>query len=735
MRKRSFVWLKEALCFYFCVLVFFISSCGGDAAKVGLSARPSNTTCLADNFFTKNLSIENAFPGLEFEFPISVNQDPLSGAFYVVEQNGLVKKVTYDSDSGFIATIFLDLRDEVYGVNDTYNWEFGLYSLVFHPNFLVNRRVFLTYVEDPQDGDVCGDFVLAEYQVNPDFKTVDTSTKLEIFRVTPSCFYFRDWPKKVSFHQGGRIQFDENGYLILGLGDLSDYEASQDLFSFSGKFLRFDIDSGIPYAIPPENPFFAGGALPEIYAYGFRNPWQWTYDLVENELWVGDVGSALWEEVNLLVEGGNHGWPLSEGSACFVEDCDALNFVEPFHFYSHEEGCAITMGPIYRGNKFPELYGKLLFGDFCTGHFYSLDKNEGKMSVEFLGNLPNAFSLASFGEDKNNEVYLVDRSGKIYKLVNFFNQETLPEKLSETGCFENKDPTIPAKGLISYEVNVPFWSDGAIKRRWFALPDEAKVRIDDQGEWEMPIGSVLIKELEKNGIKLETRFFVHLPEIGWKGFSYEWNVDGSEAFLVPSIGSIVALEDEVDWEIPSRSQCLRCHTQASGRVLGLENIQLNRSKLFDSTGIYANQLSTYNHIGLFENNYDNDILTYQSLPDFSKIEIADLAEVDLEVLAKAYLHTNCSMCHRPDGTALGFEDFRYKTPFSEMNLCNVVPATTDFDLENARLIVPGDLEKSILWRRFYILDYRKMPPLGKDLIDPLGADILKRWIESLKACS
>jgi uncharacterized repeat protein (TIGR03806 family) len=249
--------------------------------------------------------------------------------------------------------------------------------------------------------------------------------------------------------------------------------------------------------------------------------------------------------------------------------------------------------------------------------------------------------------------------------------------------------------------------------------------VNAEGDWEFPVGTVLMKRFRLGGKLIETRLLMRHEDGEWAGYSYEWDAGGRDATLL--LGEKTKAVGGVTWTYPSRSQCLQCHTQAAGRVLGPETWQMNRDAFYPSTGRTANQLLTFEHVGLFAEPLGAEPESLPALPD-----PWDAGE-PLEERARSYLHANCSHCHRPGGTARGNADFRFDTPFAEMNICDV-ESDNDLGVAGARLLLPGDPSRSIISLRMHATDTNRMPPIGRNVVNEAGADLIDAWIESLASC-
>jgi uncharacterized repeat protein (TIGR03806 family) len=324
--------------------------------------------------------------------------------------------------------------------------------------------------------------------------------------------------------------------------------------------------------------------------------------------------------------------------------------------------------------------------------------------------------------------------------------------LSATGCVDPKDPTRPAPGLIPYDVASPLWSDGAAKERFLALPELGRIHIkdckrdtkacapfaaggspEDEGDWEVPVGTVLVKTFSIGGKRVETRLLIRFGADTWIGYSYRWRKDQSDAEVLPD--AVAAVTDPVDdgmggtqtWTFPSRAQCLQCHTTEAGVSLGLETVQLNRDFRYPSTGITANQIATLERIGVFDETLPSPLAPPLPAPGPTATEAA------LTASARSYLHANCAICHRPGGNFSEI-DLRFATAFKDTGLCNVAPARGDAGVMGALRLVPGDPAKSLLSIRMHRTDKSRMPQIGTSVVDVAGTGIIDQWIRAVKAC-
>ena len=314
-----------------------------------------------------------------------------SGRLFIVEQGGRIHIV---SDGALLETPFLDIADRVVAVSEA-----GLLGLAFHPNYQINGRFFVNYVQEGPSG---LETVVAEYAVSPqDANLALKASEKIILR----------FQQDTNQHNGGMLEFGPDGFLYIGTGDGGFAQDSlgkgQDLGTLLGKILRIDVDSDTPYAVPPDNPFVGAPGRDEIWAYGLRNPWRFAFDRLTGRLIAGDVGRTRREEVDIIVRGGNYGWNIMEGTLCFrpSSNCSTEGLILPIHEYDHDLGCSITGGYVYRGTAIPSLWGKYVFGDFCAGWLWTLTEiSPGQWQREPL--LHTDLLISSLGEDETGELYV-----------------------------------------------------------------------------------------------------------------------------------------------------------------------------------------------------------------------------------------------------------------------------------------------------------------------------------------
>jgi len=701
----------------------------------GLDARPSNTSCIAPARTTGSLTIstQRAFPNLSFTVPVALMQAPGDATrWFVVEQSGGVR--VFDNNAGVSAsTQFINASSLIrYQANS----EMGLLGMAFHPNFPSNPRVYLSYTTGTSP------LVLrvAEFQT-PDGGLTLTPTPVQTILTI-------NQPE--TNHNGGGIAFGPDGFLYIGVGDGgggNDQHGAigngQLLTTLLGKMLRIDISgstAGAAYRIPADNPYVASSSLcgvtgtgpqncPEIYAYGFRNPWRWSFDRQTGQLWVGDVGQSALEEHNRVVRGGNYGWRCFEGTNNTGMACgNPSSTLPPVAQYGRTEGASTTGGYVYRGTAVPGLVGRYVFGDFVSGRIWHI-ANDTAPTATMTGGLDTNFGISSFGEANNGELFLLSYSnGQIHSIggTTTGGGSGVATQLSATGCVNAGNATQPASGLIPYTPRAAFWSDGAVKDRWIGLPNGQNITVASDGDWGFPNGTVLVKNFRLGQQLIETRLFMRHPDGVWAGYTYEWNGAQTDATLVTG-GKTVTVAGQT-WIFPSGAQCLQCHTEVAGRALGLETRQLAFNITYPATGRDANQLVTHNTI---------NTLSPPIAAPASEVPYPDPYGTagTLAERARSYLHTNCSQCHRFGGPTPVALDLRYSMTFGATATCDVVPTAGDLGIANARLIAPGEPARSVLLARMNRRDANQMPPLASARVDDAGVALVRDWIQSLANCN
>lgn len=371
------------------------------ATDPAVTPLPATPVPAADVAFPPMMTLESVAEG--FTRPVYVTHaGDGSGRVFVVEQRGriYILRGTQREEQPF-----LDIESRVGSRGN----EQGLLGLAFHPRYTENGQFFVNYTN------LEGDTVIARFQASGD--TADPNSETILLQID------QPYPN----HNGGQVAFGPDGYLYIGTGDGGSsgdpLDAGQRLDTLLGKILRIDVDQGVPYAIPPDNPWASGnGGLPEIWAYGLRNPWRFSFDRATGDLYIGDVGQNRVEEISFQAAGTpggmNFGWRITEGSDCFRgQDCNTTGLVPPIAEYDHSKGCSVTGGYVYRGEAFPQLQGVYFFGDFCSQLIWALHRDAAGNWA--MAELPKSgAAISSFGEDEAGELYLTSlQDGIVYRVV------------------------------------------------------------------------------------------------------------------------------------------------------------------------------------------------------------------------------------------------------------------------------------------------------------------------------
>lgn len=721
-------------------------SSASSASSTSSVAPPETAMCLANQFEQPaDLGLQRIVPDGYFDKLTGLSFLPgNNNVMYITEQEGKIWRAELDGDA-FSATELVDLNDLNNPNGQPYNIfvgtglncnECGLFSLAFHPDFDENGYIYASFTSG-DDADSLHSYII-RMRSDDGGLTLARDASGNVFQED---IYNVNQPTMT--HNNGQVKFGPDGYLYVGFGDGGPggdpRNHAQTLDNPYGSILRLtDEGEPAPGNLPAEQTDQLH-PLPEIFAYGLRNPWQWSFDRETGDIWAGDVGQAQVEEINRIVNGGNYGWPCFEGLRTYRDSCGNDGpFIDPVWDQTHVDGRSITGGFVYRGEALPSIYGVYLFSDFVSGIIWGLIADEDG-NYERVQLLPSGQQVTAFAEDNAGELYILDYGeGGIYRLVAPEpnpDLQPLPNFLSMTGCVNPSAPELPAEHLIPYEINEPFWSDGAEKERYMVLPegasialgsDQADATYEELANFELPIGTTLVKNFRLDGRLIETRLLLNQENTGWTGFSYQWLDDGSDAVLLDG-----QLEEPVGggqmWIYPSRAECSQCHTSAAGVSLGLEAQQLSKEIVNPNTGMFQNQLDYFEELGLFAEPLDD------GLKEMSMADSKDTSE-SLEDRARSFLHSNCANCHRPGGVTQSALDFRYEIGGWYMNLCNATPEQGDMDIPGARLMVPGDPDSSILWHRLVSEDEHRMPPLGSNVVDQESADLIYDWIASVAAC-
>ena len=745
-----------------------------------------------------------AFPNLSWESPIAALPWPGSTSeLMVAEMDGRIFRLPdNDTATPVQLTTTLDIRDRVWYMN----WDQGvpthkhggILGCAFHPQFgqgVSKDYLYVYYLYQPSD--------------NPD-ALIDSNNpyydRLSRFTWNPATSSFNPASELILIqqfdtakgHDGGGLVFGGDGFLYLSLGDEGTESADSTPHTQkindrvrSGVW-RMDVDmrggavshpivnqpAEPPlqageinvntidhtytqgYYIPNDNPWVGvAGALEEYYAVGLREPHRMTYDAVGNRFWIGDVGAASWEEVDVLDQPGlNFQWNYKEGTADGVRAKPAPLIGTdrgPAYQFDHTQGNCIIGGYVYRGTAIPELAGKYIFGDNSTQLYYALEYDPVTKAATAVTQIGKGRAgalwdgISSFGVDSKGELFLLQMGagasggGKISRIkrAGTLTGETweYPPLLSQTGLFSDLATLTPAQGMIPYEVNMPLWSSGLSKKRWVMIPNDGvpnspaeQITYSENHAWQLPVGTVFVKHFARpdTGAPLETRLFVRGND-GWGGVTYKWRAGGNEADLIEDgLVEPLTLDGQTfNYLYPSRNQCWQCHQAGTGPVLGFRTRQLNRSVTYPG-GVTANQIESFSAAGFIPRNLKAADLA-------SVITSGDVRDPDLsdEKYVRSYLDSNCSHCHQPDGSARAFFDARLITPLANQSLvCG--PLIDGLGLPAPAVIKPGSLDNSVLFQRISSHSSSvMMPPIARGPVDYASVSRVANWILSMNADS
>lgn len=390
------------------LLTALIAGCSPTQATQAPVAPPPNAS---DAPRLESLLLERVLGPYEAEEPTSMIFGN-SGNILVAEQAGRVWYLRQEHLSGADILVLetVDLRDRV----SRRGSEEGLLGLAFDPND--DRHLYVYYSAANPRRSVVSRFSYGPRRGPAEGEAADPATELVILEIG----------QPYSNHNGGQIAFGPDGYLYIGLGDGGSagdpLGSGQDTSTLLGSILRIDVSSATPaqpYAIPPDNPFADGGGRPEIWAYGLRNPWRFSFDRENGNLWAGDVGQNEWEEIDIIKRGGNYGWSILEGNHCFRprEGCDREGTIPPVWEYSLDGApCSVIGGYVYRGDAIPWLRGAYVYGDFCSGKVYGLRYQDGQVT-EHKELADTGLRIMSFAQDPAGELYLLSQSEGMYRLA------------------------------------------------------------------------------------------------------------------------------------------------------------------------------------------------------------------------------------------------------------------------------------------------------------------------------
>ncbi len=669
-------------------------------------------------------TVEKTFTNIQWRAPIFVTPEPDSDHLLIVlaggEKERPSKILRVPDDAGTAQTeTFLTVSNRL------------IYSVAFHPGYRTNGQLFV--FTHCSTGEYARTNRISRFSVGREAsRHCDPLSEHIII----------EW--RSEGHDGGGIVFGHDGMLYISTGDgTSDSDGwvtGQDLSELLGGVLRIDVDrtdGTKAYSIPKDNPFVGWtNARPENWAYGLRNPWRMSIDQKTGAIWVGNNGQDLWETAHLIRRGENYGWSVYEGSHPFYlnRKQGPTSPVRPTIEHSHADFRSLTGGVVYYGDRFPELNGFYVYGDYSSGEIWGA-RHDGSR-VKGLRQLAQTdLQITAFAVNHDGELLIADHAGALYRLVRSPKQRLthkFPTRLSETGLFVSTKDHRVEPALIPYSVNAPGWADGASVERFMALPDDCRIG-------HFTNGAVLVQTLSlerevgkaASRQRVETRLLTRQSG-QWVGYSYRWDDHQSDATLVGAKGDekVFVIKDPHSpggnrrqaWRYPSRAECMTCHSRAANFVLGLTELQLD--KVHDYGGVRNEQLRTLKHIGVFTG----------TLPKSSTNALVNPydSSQNLDRRARSYLHANCSVCHVEAGGGNSKLELGFTAARERLNLFGARPQHDTFGIDNAMLVFPGDPDRSILFQRLSRRGRGQMPPLVTTVVDERAVALFRDWIGGTK---
>ncbi len=674
---------------------------------------------------------ERIYPAVPLLEPVGLYFEPLTNWVLVVEHMGKLRAFP-NRPSADKATVIADFSKLTGPGGEAF-------SIVFHPGFATNRLVFAALLSK------------------------QPKRSMGVWRMTMKAPSAPDAPPQVDLdgavrlldwwsdgHNGCDLHFGPEGFLYVSAGDGAapappdSHKTGQSIDDLMSSILRIDVDhlaDGKAYSVPKDNPFVnRPGARPEVWAYGFRNPWRMAFDPRDGALWIGDVGWEAWEMLFRVPSAGfNGGWSIMEGPMRVNSTWPVgpTPIQPPLWSYPHTEGASITGGRFYRGRALPELRDHHVFGDYESGKIWSILWRDG--AVVSRGELTlTTHRVVSFANDLEGEVCYTDLSGGgIHRLVRNTTKAvsgSFPRLLSEAGLFRSIATLDPAPGVEPYRIAAPSWADHARADLSVAIPGTATASTRDKAT--VPDGTVFMRTLTmemKAGDPASARHIetqlLHFERSRWNAYTYRWNDGQTDAELVPKEGAEKSLiiddpaapggRREQNWRFQSRTECFRCHLDRFGTVVSFIPQQLAAV-----AGGAETELGRLKRLGVIDGKTDAGPWNLASPHD---------ASAPLDLRARSWLHANCGHCHRRDANASVMIQLHGAVTPAQMFAIDVAPSRGGFGLTDAKIVAPGAPENSALLYRAATTASGRMPIVGSSVVDEPGLALLSRWVESLGA--
>lgn len=728
--------------------------------------------------------IRRVYPDLKIGSPVALAHEPGSRSILAILHDWKGNKSTL---------VRFGDRQDIRQVETLATMDSFAYDLTFHPKFQENGYLYLSDKtpegQDPRKVRVRR-FTLPRGQGlgvrSPNLQPSTLNQPGSI--VSGSERTIIEWVS--DGHDGAALAFGLDGMLYVTSGDgTSDSDINlvgQEMSLLVSKLLRIDVDhpdAGREYSVPKDNPFVGiPNVRPETWAHGFRNPWKMTVDGKTGHVWVGMNGQDLWETAYLIEKGANYGWSAYEGSHPFYPNrkLGIGKLTQPTVEHHHSEARSLTGGIVYYGSKHPELQGAYIYGDYSTGKIWGV-RHDGRKILWHRELADTSVQIAAFATDSDGEILIADYRGDqsaIYTLEptpKDLPPADFPKRLSETGLFNSVKGHVPHPALIPYTVNAPLWSDNAYKERFIALPGrDSSITMTAERGWEFPERSVMVKSfaLETREGDASSRRWIETRLLAkeqgeWVGYSYIWNDAQTEAVLADKKG-----EDReyrgVKWHYPSRAECMVCHSRAANFVLGLSTLQMNAVNRYRR--VRDNQLRLLEHLGVLKTDWLQEsqqwvrtearrlgwtearikaylekqqtepgqrqpvpsTLLVQNLERFPKLADPSDTKASLDSRARSYLHSNCAQCHVSAGGGNSAIELEYSRAAKDMKLFDVAPLHDTYGIQEAKLVSPGNPDRSVLLHRMTHRDKGHMPPLATSVVDRRAVELMREWVGKMK---
>ncbi len=633
------------------------------------------------------------------------------GRVYFAEQTGYIRIV---ENEVVLERPMLDISDKV----DTY-WEAGLIGFQFDPEYPVKPYVFVVYVaKDPFMHHVVSRFTIKG-------ESVDLATEKILLEGDDQATlggHVR------GAHQGGPIRFGPDGKLYIGIGEQTEDAASQSMETLQGKILRINPDG----SIPQDNPFFKSlkGKYRAIYALGIRNPFGLAFQPGTGRLYEADIGKSSFDEINEIKSGRNYGWPMAEGRS---ED---PSLTDPIYAYPPAIGRSICGSAFYpESGSFPEPWkGKLFFADWAAHWVKAIDVDNPDTVLDFGRDFDNPVAIEVSAD---GSLWVLNRGtrwrdGKVFKnnsgsltRISYVGGEymesdagSFPQSLHEAGVIGNAKPFQPIQEFVQFEMAQPIWRPGVKVTNWLKMPKEGKIVRSLELDWAFPEGAQIIQHFEiQSGEALETHLYRSNGDGTFASSAYRWSSDLGKATIIESSEILPVPQDpSISWLSPGPVAKLDPKTAIFGFQPQFRTRQLN----------VGNQILSWSKRGWLDRPLKERELA--KLPKLHRLNDESVSAIDR---IRSYLDVNCAACHKPGGASRGYFDARIETPFEKQKLLSDELMAGDLGVEGAKLLTPGEPEKSILYVRLARKDGFRMPPGFTSNEDPPILSLLENWIREL----